>query len=183
MNIPTLRQNILAKKFLSGFTGKLFSVRSYRQPGYKWYMPRQYYPESRYTFLFGFTYILSMDKLDQLLKSLQEYSGYILDIDDLFITGVLANYAHIKRHNDDRFQFLPSSTSFHLSSCNDMIDTCLLENSLSLVSLNNNQQAIENSCYKNEALYRLWKQQQQQQGGDLLSGCYQRNTNFNVRRN
>lgn len=137
LNLPQMSQLLVSGKVPSGFTGLMFHTPAYRQPGYKWYMPRRYYTQNNYQFLLGFSYILSTDKLTTLLDAISNYEGPVLDIDDVFLTGVMADFARIKRHNSGLFRFY----------CG--IDACVAETCLAMTCSN-----TDNS----ERLYRTWKQ-------------------------
>ena len=67
----------------------------------KWYMPEKYYPHNlNPRFLFGAAYVMVGNLSHLLLKTIEDYDGYVVFIDDVFITGIIAAKADIKR-----FQF------------------------------------------------------------------------------
>lgn len=133
----TLSKLVENSKIPSGLTGMMYHTPAYRQPGHKWYMPRRFYTQNSYQFLLGFSYILSTDKLSPLLNTLASYTEPVLDIDDLFITGVIADKAHIKRHNSARFRFY----------CG--LDSCVLETSLAVTCSDGRL---------TEQMYQTWKE-------------------------
>ena len=62
-------------------------------------MPSEYYPTNSYPkFPKGGAYMQSGNITHKLLKAVDEYSGYVLDIDDMFITGMMAEKAGVERH-------------------------------------------------------------------------------------
>ena len=64
----------------------------------KWFLPSNVYPDETYPdYLSGQAYVMSGNITHKLLKTIDEYSGYVLDIDDAFVTGVIAKKARIKR--------------------------------------------------------------------------------------
>jgi len=78
-----------------------------------------------------------MDRMGALLRSLATYPGPYVDIDDIFITGIIADHAHIVRHHSNRF-FLYCG-----------LDVCQIQASL-----------ITHGCKSSvhtETIYRLWK--------------------------
>lgn len=136
LNVRMLSQLVQNSKIPSGFTGMSYHTPAYRRPGYKWYMPQRFYTQNSYQFLLGFSYILSTDKVTPLLETLAAYSEPILDIDDVFVTGVLADRAKIKRHNSSRFRFY----------CG--LDSCVLETSLAVTCSDGRL---------TERMYQSWK--------------------------
>ena len=138
MNMPMLYQLVQRQKIPSGLTGLVMTTPANRQPGHKWYMPRRYYHKESYEFLAGFSYLLSMDRLKQFLKTIITYPGPILDIDDLFLTGIVADYGRIKRNNSFRFKFF----------CG--LDLCTMEQSLVMHACSD--------ARNSETMYRVWKQ-------------------------
>lgn len=73
-----LYQLVQRRKIPSGLTGLVMTTPANREPGHKWYMPRRYYHRDNYEFLAGFSYLLSMDRLKQFLKTIITYPGPIL---------------------------------------------------------------------------------------------------------
>lgn len=138
MNMPMLYQLVQRRKIPSGLTGLVMTTPANREPGHKWYMPRRYYHRDNYEFLAGFSYLLSMDRLKQFLKTIITYPGPILDIDDLFLTGIVADYGRIKRNNSFRFKFF----------CG--LDLCTMEQSLVMHACSD--------ARNSETMYRVWKQ-------------------------
>ena len=62
-------------------------------------MPQEYYPADYYPrYSAGAAYMQSGNITHKLLKAVDEYSGYVLDIDDMFITGMMAEKAGVERH-------------------------------------------------------------------------------------
>ncbi len=136
LNVRMLSQLVQNSKIPSGFTGMSYHTPAYRRPGYKWYMPQRFYTQNSYQFLLGFSYILSTDKVTPLLETLAAYTEPVLDIDDVFVTGVLADRAKIKRHNSSRFRFY----------CG--LDSCVLETSLAVTCSDGRL---------TERMYQSWK--------------------------
>lgn len=139
VNMPMLYHLVQQQKIPSGLTGLVMTTPANRQFGHKWYMPREYYHRESYEFLAGFSYLLSMDRLKQFLKTIITYPGPILDIDDLFLTGVIADYGGIKRNNSFRFKFF----------CG--LDACTMEMSLVV-------HACSDNARNTEIMYRRWRQ-------------------------
>lgn len=139
VNMPMLYHLVQQQKIPSGLTGLVMTTPANRQFGHKWYMPAEYYHRNSYEFLAGFSYLLSMDRLKLFLKTIITYPGPILDIDDLFLTGVIADYGHLKRNNSFRFKYF----------CG--IDVCTMETSLVV-------HACSDNADNTEIMYRTWRQ-------------------------
>ena len=70
-------------------------------------MPERYYPESVYpTYTTGTSYMISGNISHTLIRTIDEYNGYVLDIDDMFITGIIASKASIGRHSTPLIQYI-----------------------------------------------------------------------------
>ena len=70
-------------------------------------MPERYYPESVYpTYTTGGSYMISGNISHTLIRTIDEYNGYVLDIDDMFITGIIASKASISRHSTPLIQWI-----------------------------------------------------------------------------
>ena len=145
LNMPMLYQLVRQRKIPSGLTGLVMTTPANRENGHKWHMPEHLYPKDSYEFLAGFSYLLSMDKLKKFLKTIITYPGPILDIDDLFLTGIVADYGKIRRNNSFRFKFFCGT------------DVCTMETSLAMHACP--------SAKNSEYMYRFWK------NADRLS-CY-----------
>ena len=64
----------------------------------KWYTPKKYHPDDyALPFTYGPFYIMVGKLSQRLMKTIDQYEGYILFIDDLFIGGIIAEKAGIKR--------------------------------------------------------------------------------------
>lgn len=138
VNMPMLNHLVQTERIPTGLTGLVMTTPSNRQYGHKWYMPNELYTRNSYEFLAGFSYLLSMDRLKQFLKTIITYPGPILDIDDLFLTGIIADYGRLKRNNSFRFKFF----------CG--IDVCTMETSLVV-------HACSDDASESENMYRHWK--------------------------
>lgn len=105
VNVPLLKNWVTEGRIPSGITGRVMTTPANRQFGHKWYMPAEYYDKSSYKFLSGFSYLLSMNRLKKLLDAIKRYRGPILDIDDLWLTGVMVDYGKVRRYNNHRFRY------------------------------------------------------------------------------
>ena len=137
VNINEILNNL--DNFNTGLSGSLFVGSGVERSTYqRWYMPAQYYPKTTYPpYLNGPAYIMTNDITDKLLRTIDEYKGFILDIDDMFITGIMAESAGIVRYDSD---------AVHAYSCNDV---CVMYST-----------AITYECKTNEELinfYTEWK--------------------------
>ena len=66
----------------------------------KRYMPREYYPYRYYPmFMAGGAYVMAdcTNIIPKMISAIDNYSGHVLFVDDLFITGIIAQKARIRR--------------------------------------------------------------------------------------
>jgi hypothetical protein len=103
VNVEKFKRMTDNKQFGSGLTGRVLRVNSNRVLGHKWFMPKEFYTKNRYIFLWGFSYVMSNDIIRKLYKTASNYSGPVLDIDDLFMTGVIADKARIRKYDSSLF--------------------------------------------------------------------------------
>lgn len=138
VNVPLLKNWITEGRIPSGITGRVMTTPANRQPGHKWYMPTTYYDKNSYKFLSGFSYLLSMNRLRKLLDAIKRYKGPVLDIDDLWLTGILVDYGRIRRYNNHRFRYY----------CG--LDECTIASSL-----------VMHACPQSrdtQVMYNVWRQ-------------------------
>ena len=104
VNIDLLMQSL--DRFKSGYTEHKAQERANRDIGYKQHIPEQYYPKEWFPmFVYGQAYVLSIDVIDKLLTTIDSYTDYVLDVDDVFITGIIAEKAGVERHYDSRLRY------------------------------------------------------------------------------
>ena len=92
-----------------GFTGTLFdNAVPVRKDWGKWYMPHQYYPQSRYPpYMNGPAYVMTNNITKHLITDIDKYTGYVLDIDDVFVTGIVAERIGIQRYATELIKYHP----------------------------------------------------------------------------
>lgn len=118
VNVKRLKENINKKVFSSGITGKMFArSKPIREPhdrnAYKWLVPKQVYDKEFYPrYLSGAAYVMSSDVISKLFRSVLNYSGPVLHIDDLFLTGIIAKAYGIDIHNSPEFYISYSDDEF-----------------------------------------------------------------------
>jgi hypothetical protein len=93
-----------------------------------WFMPECIYPDEYPNYVLGGAYIMTKDAVNTLIKGLEHYSGVVVDVDDAFITGILAEFAGIKRYSTNKISFT--------SNCKGRTDFCFMFNTYVLM-LNN----------------------------------------------
>jgi hypothetical protein len=103
VNVNQMLRN--SKSFRSGLTGVL---REKDQPvrdfDSKWFMPKNIYSDEYYpNYLRGLSYVITRDAIKRLIETLDQYSGPVIVMEDVFITGLLAQRAGIQRHNSKKF--------------------------------------------------------------------------------
>ncbi|SPP75739.1 beta-1,3-galactosyltransferase 1 [Drosophila guanche] len=73
----------------------------------KWYMPSYMYPPESYPkYLSGAGYLLSIDVVQRLYEA--SLNTTLVYLEDVYITGLCAQHAHIKRHHHPLFSFAHS---------------------------------------------------------------------------
>jgi hypothetical protein len=131
VNVEYLLKNL--HNFQNGITGYLLNgphvIRDVKSP---WFMPECIYPSPIYPdFTCGPSYLMTKNAVRPLLDTLEEYSGPVFDLDDVFITGVLAEKAMVERHLNNKFKYRNGNNvclmfdTFALmnsGSANDMIE-------------------------------------------------------------
>ena len=98
VNIDKLLQSL--DKFKSGITGfKHSKQRVYRtnNNGCTWYTKEQYKPYEYPGLVYPSFYAITNNVIPKLLETLENYSDNVLDIEDIFVTGVLAEKAGVPR--------------------------------------------------------------------------------------
>lgn len=76
----------------------------------KWYMPAYMYPDGSYpNYLSGSAYLMSSDVIMKLYKAAIRTS--IIYLEDVYVTGLCANLAHIPRIHNTLFNYAKSQTS------------------------------------------------------------------------
>jgi hypothetical protein len=92
-------------------------------------MPECIYPDEYYpNYVFGGAYIMTKDTVNSLIKALEHYSGVVIDIDDVFVTGILSDFAGIKRYDTNKIRLT--------SDCKGRTGFCFMFNTYVLI-LNN----------------------------------------------
>ena len=65
-------------------------------------MPKEIYGDKVYpTFSFGYGYLFCNFIVENLLDGIDSFTGYVIYIDDLFITGIISEIMGIKRYGTD----------------------------------------------------------------------------------
>ena len=100
-------------------------------------MPKEIYPDSTYPpYISGYCHLFAEYVVKTLLKSIDSYQGYVLFVEDAFITGIIAQKANIARYNS------PLLSSKIMPNCNKPCDLA--------------HNAIMIGCDSNEKLIKLW---------------------------
>ena len=122
LNIERLLKVI--KTFESGITGHRVHPRRQNKEGFPGYINPKYYPitDERYPpYVYGGAYILSSDIIESLITATDNYSGYYLDNEDLFLTGIIAGIAGVQSY-DTQDIYLPFNCDLnHLSNMSSLI--------------------------------------------------------------
>jgi hypothetical protein len=91
-------------------------------------MPECVYPDEYPRHVHGGAYIMAKDIGNTLIKELEHYSGVVIDFEDIFITGILAEFAGIKVYSTNKIWFT--------SDCKGRNDVCLMFNTCVLIMVN-----------------------------------------------
>jgi beta-1,3-galactosyltransferase 1 len=102
VNVKQLIENLQSLK--TGITGYLFTtmepIRDVTNP---WFLPECLYPDAVYPhYVSGNAYLITKDVIKPLIETIDQFSGPIIDIDDVFVTGILAEKAGVKRYENDK---------------------------------------------------------------------------------
>jgi hypothetical protein len=128
VNVRKLIENLNSLK--NGINGIVLTQKQpYRVVNSLWFMPECIYPDEYFPdYVLGGAYIMAEDALNTLIKALEHYPDVVIDIDDVFITGILAKFAGIKRYSTNKISFT--------SNCKGRTDFCFMFNTYVLM-LNN----------------------------------------------
>jgi hypothetical protein len=139
VNVRKLIENL--NSFKNGINGILVPQKHVnRVVDSQWFVPQCIYPDEYYPdYVYGGAYIMTKDTGNSLTKALEHYSGVVIDIDDIFITGILAEFAGIERYYTNKMRLT--------SDCKGRIDFCLMFNTCVLMS---------NNCKARHTI-RFWK--------------------------
>jgi hypothetical protein len=125
VNVRKLIENL--NSFENDINGILLTQKQpSRDVNSPWFLPECIYPDEYYPdYVFGGAYIMKKDTVNSLIKALEHYSGLVIDIDDAFITGILSDFAGIKRYDTNKIRLT--------SDCKDRTDFCSMFNTYVLM--------------------------------------------------
>jgi hypothetical protein len=125
VNVRKLIENL--NSFKNGLNGIILTQKQpFRVVNSQWFMPECIYPDEYYPdYVFGGAYIMTKDTVNSLNKALKHYSGVVIDIDDVFITGILSDFAGIKRYDTNKIGLT--------SDCKSRTDFCFMFNTYVLM--------------------------------------------------
>lgn len=136
-NVPLLKQMLDQQKFpLDGLVGKEIYTSAVRDTASKWYQPESIYTATEYSQLLGIGIIYPGTLIPTIVNTMAKFSEPILDIDDLFITSVIADKINIPRYDSCRIDY----------SC--ITDECQLE--MSLMVICDDMKSIHENWIKSE---------------------------------
>jgi hypothetical protein len=132
-----------SKNFKKGMTGLLYNKPPPdRKPSSDWFIPECIYSGDSYpVHLSGAAYVITNDVMESWIETLDHYSGPVIDIEDLFTTGFIAELAGIKRHNSKKF--------IKLYDCLNEKDFCFMFETISAV------------CVLDDYISRVWNKWKQ----------------------
>jgi hypothetical protein len=142
VNVEHLMKNL--HNLQNGITGYLFRhMPALRDIDNPWFIPECVHPDPYYTeYMSGPGYVMTKNNIKPLFDNLDKYSDPVFDIDDAFITGVLAERAGIKRHDSNKFKIL--------NQCDKRTDLCFMFDAFVLIYCNTANDIIE--------FWNKWKQ-------------------------
>ena len=113
------------EKGISGFKDSKLYVE--RDPAVKWWYPKEYYKPDVYPpLVFGGFSAITSDVIPKLLETLDSYSDTVLDLEDVFVTGILAEKAGVPRHQipymTERLQGCPLDRTCKMSKLIALVD-------------------------------------------------------------
>jgi hypothetical protein len=121
VNIEHLLKNLHTLK--KGITGYLLRGKSpLRNIKHQWFLPECIHPDQYPEYVNGPGYVMTKNIIKPLLDALEEYSGPVFDIEDAFITGVLAEKAGVVRYHSSKFNLHCQERTdvFVLMNCNSV---------------------------------------------------------------
>jgi hypothetical protein len=63
-----------------------------------WFLPECLYPDAHYPhYVSGNAYLITKDVIKPLIEAIDKFSGPTIHIHDVFVTGILAEKAEVKR--------------------------------------------------------------------------------------
>jgi hypothetical protein len=135
VNIDNLNKNL--QFFENGIFGCMcYQLRVVRDKDSKWFMPDCIYQDEFYPkFITGSSYLMTKDTSNKILTTLENYSGPIIDLEDVFLTGIIPNIAGIERFDSDNFRFT--------YDCDNKTDACLMFNTTVLINCPHNNNMIQ----------------------------------------
>jgi hypothetical protein len=130
INVELLISNL--KNFKSGITSYLTPHNTPEGDiASKLFVPHCIYPD----YIMGGTYVLTSDALVVQLEFLEQYPGPILDIDNVFLNGILTEKSGVKRHGSQLFAH----------KCQTRNNSCLMFNAI-----------VFYVCEKSEHIIKFW---------------------------
>ena len=120
VNIERLIQ--LRHTFTRGITG--YSVRNNppdRNSASKFYMPEDIFPDSFYpTSVSGYFYVMTQDIIEPLSQGASIWNEMVLDIDDVYITGIVCELLGVERIRSSEMLFREVEEGCHLHEINEL---------------------------------------------------------------
>ncbi|XP_054166012.1 beta-1,3-galactosyltransferase 1-like [Oppia nitens] len=105
VNIEILLQNLNKFDKTAIYGSVLRHIGPQRNIGHKWFISQSVYPSNQLpSYMNGPAYIMTYSAVISLLHTIDQYNDHILDIDDLFITGVIAEKTGISRYDTTLIQ-------------------------------------------------------------------------------
>jgi len=95
-------------KFNSGITGHIYSgdIPPDRDPTSRYYIPISVFPDSVYPrSVSGLFYVMSSDVLEPMSRMASTWSEIVLDIDDVYMTGIVAEALQVTRTKSSEMVF------------------------------------------------------------------------------
>jgi hypothetical protein len=138
INIGHLVKNL--HTFETGMTGYIhLDLNPKRSLDDPYLNPECVYPDRQFpVYILGGAYLMTRDIIPPLLRTLEQYSGSVIEMDDILISGILAEKAGIKRYNSGKFVFT--------GGC-DSNNFCFMFNSIALFQCSDAEDSIK-SWYK-----------------------------------
>jgi hypothetical protein len=105
------------------------------------------YPDRQFLFyILGGAYLMTRDIIQLLLRTLEQYSGSVIEMDDILISVILAEKTRIKRYNCEKFVFT--------GRC-DSNNFCFMFNSIALYQCGDAQDSMKSWNYLESNDYRI----------------------------
>ena len=151
INIRRLLEKL--SSFKPGITGYKVTERRNTDKCHRSYLPDEYYgKEWLPDYVWGGSYLMTSDVVNKLVQFRENYHGYYLDNEDVFLTGILAQAAGVPRYLSREFDFIFNCRKINLCKMFSIIALVQCESAHQLVDFYRSWKNISKLCCSNSNL-------------------------------